>query len=47
MKWPILLKTLMSSGLQSGREVPLQVVDFSPVITILHVFSTHFSARHG
>jgi hypothetical protein len=37
----------MFNGLQYEGKVPLQVVDFSPVITILHEFSGHFSAIHG
>jgi hypothetical protein len=39
------LKQLVFKDLQCDGGVPLQVVDFSPVITLLHEFSGHFSAR--
>jgi hypothetical protein len=37
-----MLKYLMFSGLWCENNVPLQVVDFSPVITILQIFSRVF-----
>jgi len=42
---PSIRKRMISRELHLKIEMPLQVIDFSPVIASLHVSSPHFSAR--